>query len=172
MNMPFIYLSSYSDQKTVNEAKATQPDAYLVKPFNEKELYTSIEIAVNNYSNRNTASAIQEEKETALIKDSIFIKKDYYYTKVKLSDVLFVRSDGNYLEIIINDSKKHLIRSTFNDFMACLPSDKFQRTHKSYVVNIDYITGFSSNVVYVQEHEIPISKSRKDDLIRQMNLFT
>jgi DNA-binding LytR/AlgR family response regulator len=169
---PFIYLSSYADKKTVNDAKASEPDAYLVKPFNEKELYTSIEIAINNFSKKKSDDEKPEEKESAIIKDSIFIKKDCYYKKVKLADVVYIQSDGNYLEIVVSDGKKHLIRSTFNDFMTGLPTEKFFRIHKSYVINIDYITGISNATVFLQEYELPISKSKKDEFMKNMSLFS
>jgi two-component system, LytTR family, response regulator LytT len=171
-HFPFIYLSSYSDKKTVSDAKASEPNAYLVKPFNEKELYTSIEIAISNYTKKSISTGGSESFDNAIIKDSIFIKKDYYFEKVKLADVVFIRSDGNYLEIVIKDHKKYLIRSTFDDFLACLPTIKFQRTHKSYVINVDYIASISNTVVYVLEHEVPISKSRKDDLMKNLTLFS
>jgi DNA-binding LytR/AlgR family response regulator len=169
---PFIYLSSYADKKTVNDAKASEPDAYLVKPFNEKELYTSIEIAINNYARKSVNTGNTYENDNAVIKDAIFIKKDYYFKKVKLDDVVFIRSDGNYLEIVVNEGKKYLIRSSFNDFMVSLPADKFQRIHKSYVINIDYITAISSAAVFLQDYEVPISKSRKDDFMKKMTLFS
>jgi two-component system, response regulator PdtaR len=47
---PFLYLTSYSGKDIVNKAKETLPMGYIVKPFNEKELFTSIEIALHNFS--------------------------------------------------------------------------------------------------------------------------
>lgn len=48
--IPFLYLTSYSGKEIVDRAKETLPMGYLVKPFNEQELYTSIEIALHNFS--------------------------------------------------------------------------------------------------------------------------
>lgn len=48
--IPFLYLTSYSGKEIVNKAKETLPMGYIVKPFNEKELFTSIEIALHNFS--------------------------------------------------------------------------------------------------------------------------
>jgi two-component system, LytTR family, response regulator LytT len=171
-NFPFIYLSSYADKKTVNDAKASEPDAYLVKPFSEKELYTSIEIAINNFSKKLTNKEKAEENDIAIIKDAIFIKKDCYFKKVKLADVVFIRSDGNYLEIVANDRVKHLIRSTFNDFFNGLSTDKFYRIHKSYAINLEYVTAFSNATVFLQEYELPISKSRKEEFMKNISLFS
>ena len=48
--IPYIYLTSYSDKATLEMAKLTHPWGYLVKPFQEHNLFTSLEIALFNYS--------------------------------------------------------------------------------------------------------------------------
>jgi DNA-binding NarL/FixJ family response regulator len=51
--LPFIYLTSFSDKKTLQEAKTTEPYGYVVKPFNEAGLYAAIEIALYNHTQKN-----------------------------------------------------------------------------------------------------------------------
>lgn len=48
--IPFIYLTSYSDKETIEKAKQTNPSGFIVKPFNEKTLYATIEIALSNHA--------------------------------------------------------------------------------------------------------------------------
>jgi len=48
-DIPFIYITAHSDKKTLNRAKATEPYGYILKPINQKELYSSIEIALYKY---------------------------------------------------------------------------------------------------------------------------
>ncbi|MFB2118482.1 response regulator transcription factor [Parapedobacter sp. 2B3] len=48
--IPFLYLTSYSSKEFVEKAKHTMPMGYIVKPFREEELYSSIEIALYNFS--------------------------------------------------------------------------------------------------------------------------
>jgi PAS domain S-box-containing protein len=50
LDLPIIYLSAYSDSGTVDKAKMTQPHGYLVKPFEERELRTTIETALYKHS--------------------------------------------------------------------------------------------------------------------------
>mgnify|MGYP000252227414 FL=1 len=50
IHIPFIFLSSYSDRNTLDRAKKIQPSGYLVKPFNEKSLLTTLEIGLANYA--------------------------------------------------------------------------------------------------------------------------
>jgi len=47
--LPFIFITSYADQKTLEKAKTFQPSGYIVKPFDEKEIYAAIEVAWYNF---------------------------------------------------------------------------------------------------------------------------
>lgn len=49
-NLPFLFLTSYSDKETLQRAKAVNPSGYIVKPFNEKTLLASLEIAISNHA--------------------------------------------------------------------------------------------------------------------------
>lgn len=51
-HIPFIFLTSYSDKGTIEDAKHTEPSGYIVKPFSEAGLYSSIEIALYNYAQK------------------------------------------------------------------------------------------------------------------------
>ena len=58
---PFIYLTSYADKSTIERAKHTRPMAYIVKPFDERDLFTAIEIALFNYDLPNGHQVISLE---------------------------------------------------------------------------------------------------------------
>lgn len=45
-DIPVIYLTAYSDESTLNRAKTTEPAGYLIKPFNSRDLYISVEMAI------------------------------------------------------------------------------------------------------------------------------
>ena len=46
LDIPVVYLTAYADEKTVERAKLTEPFGYIIKPFNDKELHTIIEMAL------------------------------------------------------------------------------------------------------------------------------
>lgn len=50
VHLPFLFLTSYSDKNTLDRAKAVKPSGYIVKPFNERTLLASLEIAISNYA--------------------------------------------------------------------------------------------------------------------------
>ncbi len=51
--IPFIFLTSYADKETLGKAKKVEPSGYIVKPFNEKTLLATLEIAISNYASKN-----------------------------------------------------------------------------------------------------------------------
>lgn len=54
--IPFIFLTSHSDKETLDRAKKTLPYGYIVKPFNEKDLLSSLEMALFRHANENDNS--------------------------------------------------------------------------------------------------------------------
>ncbi len=52
--IPFIYLTSYADSGTIERAKPTFPAGYILKPFDEKDLLTTIEMAIYKHKNNRT----------------------------------------------------------------------------------------------------------------------
>jgi DNA-binding NarL/FixJ family response regulator len=52
-SIPLLFLTSYTDKETIGRAKEAEPYAYVVKPFDEKTLLASLEIALSNFAKRN-----------------------------------------------------------------------------------------------------------------------
>jgi len=52
-NIPVVYLTAYADDKTLERAKVTDPFGYMIKPFGEKELHSTVEMAI--YKHRKTS---------------------------------------------------------------------------------------------------------------------
>ena len=61
-HIPFIYLTSYADRDTLDRAKHTHPMGYIVKPFDEKDLFATLEIALFNYNRQQPAVQLTLEK--------------------------------------------------------------------------------------------------------------
>ncbi|MDX1766504.1 MAG: response regulator [Arenibacter troitsensis] len=174
-NIPFIFVTSNSDRATVENAKTVKPNGYLVKPFEQQDLYTSIEIALSNFTSvkNNGASESQEEEDDRLmsnkvLKDSIFVKKQHLYYRIQFGDIQFIKADNVYLEVNTVD-KKFLVRSPLKDYLEKLPQHKFYRAHKSYIVNVDHIDAINSKDILINNTLIPISKEFKEFIISAMN---
>lgn len=174
-NIPFIFVTSNSDRATVENAKTVKPDGYLVKPFEQQDLYTSIEIALSNFNYEKKSiqkveddDAADEITSNSVLKDSIFVKKQHLYYRIQFSDIQFIKADNVYLEVNTAD-KKFLVRSPLKDYLEKLPKNKFYRAHKSYIVNVDHIDAINSKDIMINNNLIPISKDFKEFILSSMN---
>lgn len=167
--IPFIFTTSYTDGPTIERAKKVNPLNYLVKPFKPEQLYTAIEIAMFNLAKKEKTGAVENE-EGLIIKDALFIKEKYRYTKIRIADILWIQAEGNYLELHLAD-KKELIRASFGSFLERLALHNFFRTHKSYAVNLDHLTKIEPTAVFILQNEIPLSKVYADELLQRLNVI-
>lgn len=164
-DIPFVFVTSNSDKETINQAKDVKPNGYLVKPFEEKDLYTTIEITLSNFQD---AKPAHSEAKT-ILKNSIFIKENHLFHKILFKDILYVKADNVYVEIYTK-GKMHVLRSTLKDFLKRLPQDQFYRTSKSYIINIRHIQAINSRDVIINDQMIPISKEFKPIVQSILNL--
>jgi DNA-binding LytR/AlgR family response regulator len=147
VKIPFIYLTAYSDQKTISSAIQTEPYGYLVKPFQKHNLLTAIEIALLNF----------KKQPNSPIDTIIQIKHGDKNIKLNLDAVLFVESEKNYIKIYTG-KEVYKYRITLQEFSEKLPI-YFIQTHKSFFVNINVITSVSKNILEIGAFKIPISRS-------------
>jgi DNA-binding NarL/FixJ family response regulator len=52
LQIPFIFITSYSTREVLSKAKITEPAGYIVKPFEEEDLFATIEISMYNYAQK------------------------------------------------------------------------------------------------------------------------
>ncbi len=130
---------------------------YLVKPIEFGRFFKGIQKASQKIANRSDH------------KGQLFLREGNAFTKVALDETLFIKSAGNYLEFVFADRKVMTIM-TMKEVEQKLPAN-FQRIHRSYIVNIDQIDGISNAEVKIKNHEIPISTTFENDLLRKINLL-
>lgn len=94
----------------------------------------------------------------ATTKDYIFLKTEYRMVRVNLCDILFVEGKGAYLHVI-TDTARIMTLLSFKEIEALLPSGKFMRIHKSYLIAINKIDSIERNVVRIGNMRMPVGKS-------------
>jgi two-component system, LytTR family, response regulator len=173
--IPFIFLTAYEDEKILENAIKTKPYGYLVKPFTKTDISAAIKLGLQNFSNKTRADSFNSdmgegEFEPFKISNTIFIKDNYMFKKVVVSEITMLKSDGHYVEIYTNQ-KKYLVRSKLSDFTSLLPYEIFVKVHRSYVVNINNIEKFDSAFLYIGDIQVPLSTSHRDELIKRLKTF-
>jgi len=107
-NIPFIFITSYSDKQTLEKAKYTEPSGYIVKPFNEASLYSTLEIALYNHAQKNKrkSPALSFDKINNHLSDRITERE---FTLLQLIyDGKTNRQIADALFITTNTVKKHI----------------------------------------------------------------
>jgi two-component system response regulator LytT len=172
--LPLIFLTSHADKNTVERAKKVHPNGYLIKPFEREDLYTSIEIAFANYIQKKAGqkeSKKLEDEQNAIIDDSIFVKKDHLLIKIRFDELQWIRAERNYLELHC-DSKKHLIRSTLQDFLNKLPANMFFQVHRSFAINLNHLSAIEYTTVLIGNQEIPLGRSFAEPLKEKLKIVS
>lgn len=160
--VPIIYLTANSDRATVDRAKQTSPNAYLVKPFNKDDLYTAIEIAISNHTATTPINKAQE---------SLLIKNGYDFEKVHFRDILYVSSEQNYVTFHLSSGKKSMMRSTLQETMDRLPASLFLKINRSFIISLRHVSKIETEKVFLGELDFPIAKPVKDQLLLQVQAF-
>jgi DNA-binding NarL/FixJ family response regulator len=108
---PFIYITSYTDRKTLERAKHTLPYGYIVKPFSESELKITIEIAIFRFQNEMDRAIPSREKINAILFQGL-TEKEHDIMK-DLYDGLANAQIASKHYISINTVKSH-VKSIYN----------------------------------------------------------
>jgi DNA-binding LytR/AlgR family response regulator len=168
-HLPFIFLTANMDASTIERAKAVQPLAYLAKPITKEQLYSAIEIAFSNFNTRKPhEEAVKPHSE--VVQDSVFVKDGYAFRRILFADILFMESDANYVSIHLSDGKKVMTRNKLDDFILQLDGKMFIRVHRSFAVNRKRIEGVFPTELIIGAMKIPIGKTYRDDLLRNLGI--
>lgn len=137
---------------------------YLVKPIRIERFLKAVNKAENYLKLlQQEASNTQVEK---IEDDYVFIKADRKFFKIYFKDILYIEGLKDYVVIYTNDNK--IITSmNVKTIAAQLPLAIFARVSKSYIVNTLHISSFDNELIYINNHEIPLGQSFKDDFIKQ-----
>lgn len=166
-NIPIIFLTSNTDQQIIERANDVNPYAYILKPFNSRQVGITIELAFLN-ALKNKKQLNQEESNVKKIKSALFLKKNSHFKRVALNEILYVKADNNY-STVYTKKEKFLYAIVMKKIEEKLPKHLFLRIHRSYIVNKKAIDGFEGNMLFVDKNKIPISKSHKENVFKLFN---
>lgn len=163
-SMPIVFLTAFNDRDTIEQIKETGPAAYLVKPVDERNLQTSVELALSNFYGGKEQQAEFHDVKTA---DSIFIKIKDKLVKFMFSDIVYFEAYDNY-SFLHTAQKKYILGSSLKQLEERLSDTQFLRTHRSYIVNINKIDGIFTHYLTVGKTEIPIGKTYREILLTKI----
>ncbi len=167
--IPFIFVTSHSDKATLERVKPLRPAGFIIKPFDENDLRTQIELALARYAGdvEATVAPTDAQRNDFVIADSIFIRDKGKLVKVPLDDIHYAEADDNYVTLH-TPSRKYVITSTLGAVEEKLKSPHHLRIHRSYLVDLRKVTAVEEGYVRMGSLSLPVGKTHKEALMARI----
>ncbi|MES2798492.1 MAG: response regulator [Bacteroidota bacterium] len=175
--IPVIFLTAYADDATLAKAKISEPYGYIIKPFKEIDLHTTIEMALYKFSKekevrkeRDFLYSIIENKESST--DFIFVKSNSKLVKIKTTDIFYIEALKDYV-VIHTATVRYTIHSTMKEIEGKMNPNEFIRVHRSFIVRLDKIASIEFPNLYLENDKkvVPIGGSYRDDFNNRINML-
>lgn len=157
--VPFIFLTSYYDEKTLARAHSTNPGAYIVKPYDEGDLLANIHLVL-----------LKTQVITIERAEKFFIRDKGELVSIETAEIMYAESDDNYTNIF-TDKRKYVLSHTLKSVEEKLKDKGFIRNHKSFLVNFQKVTSIAEGHLFIGNTKIPIGRAYKDNLLKNLPIL-
>lgn len=175
VNVPIIYISGTIDSDTLQSAKATDPKAFLVKPYNLSQLKITIDLALSSLNSKSELKAhkrngISERNRFQESNDFFFVKNGSKHIKIDINDIIYVKAEspGNNVQIF-NKSGKVFFSVGIKSFLYQVHHKDLVRVNRSYLINLRSLQSFNKGCVFLEHndeiYEIPIGRVYRESLM-------
>lgn len=167
-NVPIIYLTANADISTIDKAKISLPYGYIIKPFNEKDLQTNIEIARFKFENDMKTRMESDQfhrffKQDGDTGEQVFVNTAKGLEKINPSDVYFIQqSQGNTIIHLFDE--EIAVGQTLQQLNERFPSESFIQVNADFLVNIHkiFLTSYPQIIIADKMTVIPVDADKKD----------
>lgn len=166
--LPFVFVTSLADAVTVARAKQARPLGYLVKPFDEQEVFVALEMALAAAETPSTNPPAPLDATPT----SLFVRDRKQLVRVDFADLCWLEADGNYTTLHTCLGVRYTAVAALKQVEERLPAADFLRIHKSYIVALNKITALSGQTVVVVGQNIPVGRAYQSALLSRLNLLS
>ena len=164
--LPFIFVTAFTDTTTIERVKHTKPFGYITKPYNDIDLMIAIDLALSKF-NLESQKSITKPTNTD---EPIFVKTKKGLEKIKLGDIRWIEA-YDYYSFIRLKKDKILVTTTLKDLEQKINNASFIKVHRKYTVNFNHIEKVVGNQIEIEGELIPVSRSHKEGLLNRLNLI-
>ena len=125
---------------------------YLLKPFDFERFLMAV-TKVKTAQGERTKTTEKEET-----KDHLFLNVQKKKVKILFSEIVYIESQQEYIKLVTT-KKVYFSKVTTSEMENLLPAHLFKRIHRSYIVSVDKIDSYNSEMVEVNGISIPIGRS-------------
>ncbi len=171
VNFEVIFTTAHSEF-AIDAIKCSALD-YLLKPITAVDLLDTIkkyDLKQNKASQQDKLMLLIENIDTGSSEfKKIAFPTESGFELIKTNSILYCEADSNYCSIICLDGRKITLSKTLKYVEELLPKSIFQRIHKSYLVNLNYVNRFNKTNDLIVEltngATLPVSVRQKEDFI-------
>ena len=167
-NPPMVIFTTAYSEYAIEGFRLDAVD-YLLKPFAFAEFERSVEKARSLVELRRLRDAHSDAVSEVVpaqgggSSDCISIKADYKVTLVRYDDIIYIESVGEYVRLHLVSGQRIMTLFRLKNMETALPSERFMRVHRSYIVNLGHMVGYTRGKVSLDNGDsVPISVSYRD----------
>ncbi len=140
---------------------------YLLKPVSFDRFLKAVNKAHELFTLKNNPSAPIEPLEY------LFVNAEYSLVKINVRDILYIEGLKDYIKIFVADATRPIItRMSMKSMEEKLPTEKFIRVHKSFIVSVGKIVSIRRGKISIGNVHIPVSEHYKENLGRFIDRTT
>ncbi|MEI6175218.1 MAG: LytTR family DNA-binding domain-containing protein [Bacteroidota bacterium] len=157
-NKPYVVFTTAYSEYAVEGFQVDAAD-YLLKPIT----YSSFLKAASKVKNLIDLTAKSQKESIRATASHLFVKSDYKLIRIELDDIKFIESQHEYIKIHLTNSAPVMTQLSLKAIEEQLPSDRFMRVHRSFIVNLKKISVVERNrIVFDGKVYIPVSEQFKE----------
>ncbi len=170
-DMPMVIFTTAHSEYALEGFRLDAVD-YLLKPLSFEDFSNSAKRAYSLYTLRSGVVSTEDEEMEDVVADEpletdadqyITVKSDYKMVPIKISDIVFLESEGEYIRLHIESGRSVTTFYRLKNMEAELPSSHFIRIHRSYIVNLNHIKSYERGRVYISDQEyLPIGQNYRE----------
>jgi len=153
-NYGVIFATAHQEH-ALRALKANAVD-YLLKPINPLELKEAVNKAIYNHELRQNYTEISDVYHQSLHNlqenmqsknnhvTKLTVTEQFGFRIVNVEDLIYMQADSNYTVLYLNDGLKIVATRTLGEFEKLLEGTAFFRIHKSTIINLNFLSGYSS----------------------------
>jgi DNA-binding LytR/AlgR family response regulator len=155
---PYIVFTTAYSEYAVEGFQVDATD-YLLKPVT----YSSFLKAANKVKNLIDLNAKSQKESIRATASHLFVKSEYKLIRIELDDIKYIESQHEYIKIHLINSAPVMTQLSMKSIEEQLPSDRFMRVHRSFIVNLKKISVVERNrIVFDGKVYIPVSDQYKE----------
>jgi DNA-binding LytR/AlgR family response regulator len=155
---PFVVFTTAYSEYAVEGFQVDAVD-YLLKPIT----FSNFLKAANKVKNLLELTVNNQKESIRTTANHLFVKSDYKLIRIGLDDVRYIESQHEYIKIHLVNSNPVLTQLSLKSIEELLPSDRFMRVHRSYIINLSKVSVIERNrIVFDGKVYIPVSGQYKE----------